>query len=1301
MEKIPFDNFIINLDVSGNIGFSTGILLEMLLNNVKKNVHIINYTALDIKSLIDGYSSDDKTNDPNIEKKIIVAMDTPMNFVSIEAYAKKLGADDYLFVVGGERLISFSDTPAIIKTKFNDLTRNLHFMESGNWNHFANEIDKLYGDMQNDLLGIFFNVFIDLSSRDLVLSLIEKSDNFSITCIEVLNQDENYELLQRDLFSKFEGSSLAEIFTMLKKNKDKLDNNTYIYMTALTYMQHGDFTKSVETFESNYDNLRNEEKLILADLLISINSKKRAEQILNELFKVDKYQRGLIQSILRLHNDNSNSSKKKDWIEIGMELDPLNPVVLEHYGNWLSNSGDYLGAAKIFREIRDMMDSSPYYELVARVNDLFNSPQKSTVAESYINNVLEGNPELKNEAKYRLARYLIENKGSFYTAYSVLKETDFKFDKPRVIEIAKLKLDILEDVVTGSAAMRKLKPFEKLRDANLLREERTNVLLESIPILATSANGYLTWRSFIANSQLDDTWKKSILFQLKTRIPVIFSKDFSKILEQSYIKNFKSESIKSEVYEGILLLRKVKSGEFSIEEGFDNIEEFIDVILTVSELYGDINSKLWSRYYLSIILGQLGETQLANNIALSIFEYYPRIKDYQLKKMCVYLGLIAWGNSQYRLGREVEGIICVISASQLAGELNEYLPLVEEGVNIIARFLSDNRVLINEGNNIWIKEFSESLSEHNTSLNHMSYFINNKSSLIISELENEIKSSQFKDLEWAGKIVNLIAAYMENSQEDEAFDLLENYGEETLELLSSRIDIRYRIILSWSQIYFNKANKKCFTKSLVLLEKAIEDIEKHRSKVYHKEERSSVGSSAQKIYRFYIQVCSLLFGLSDTSESEKKDMERKLKGVFQKISLRSIIEQKNYNVTNVVTKDMEQLVERKKILTEEYNNLFQENSDDIDLINYKVEEIENITKVLINEHPHFKPLPYFQEIDFNEIQTNLENGEVFYQYVVTPLTVVTLLITKDSIDFKTKLISSEAISLEELSKLFSRLIQDDEEYEDEIKVINENISHAIAEELIRYVTSNKTSRVYLMQDYNMGLFPLLISNIGDDNLINKVNSIINVIDYSLVGNRNKSENKNGFFKVLNRVVGKPTDTSLKIIDEWLKKSTDDSFMLIENNSDNFTMLSDLTASEDITTVIIYGHGVPDPQGSLIDGAQGIEGQKKLIRIEDIINQLHNVKNLILISCRGGSPYSGSHENSTGTWAAMLENFKGNIISCKWDVPTKSSIFIINEMMEQIKYKNVNIDEALILAQRKAREHYGNPMYWGGIEFWKN
>lgn len=43
--------------------------------------------------------------------------------------------------------------------------------------------------------------------------------------------------------------------------------------------------------------------------------------------------------------------------------------------------------------------------------------------------------------------------------------------------------------------------------------------------------------------------------------------------------------------------------------------------------------------------------------------------------------------------------MCNISIS-IGRKLNEYLPLVEEGVNIIARFLSDNRALINEGDKL-------------------------------------------------------------------------------------------------------------------------------------------------------------------------------------------------------------------------------------------------------------------------------------------------------------------------------------------------------------------------------------------------------------------------------------------------------------------------------------------------------------------------------------------------------------------------------------------------------------------------
>ncbi|NGY85236.1 hypothetical protein F6Y05_02150 [Bacillus megaterium] len=155
MENIPFDNFTINLDVSRKVEWSTGFLFNMLLDNVRNNIHIINYTSLDLDKLINKYNSDFNKDEPDIRQKIVIAKDIPMNFVSLETYAENLSVDDYLFIIGGERLISFSKTSSIISTKFNGRNANLHFMDYENWGVFVDEIDKLYGDMQKSLQGIF------------------------------------------------------------------------------------------------------------------------------------------------------------------------------------------------------------------------------------------------------------------------------------------------------------------------------------------------------------------------------------------------------------------------------------------------------------------------------------------------------------------------------------------------------------------------------------------------------------------------------------------------------------------------------------------------------------------------------------------------------------------------------------------------------------------------------------------------------------------------------------------------------------------------------------------------------------------------------------------------------------------------------------------------------------------------------------------------------------------------------------------------------------------------------------------
>lgn len=56
--------------------------------------------------------------------------------------------------------------------------------------------------------------------------------------------------------------------------------------------------------------------------------------------------------------------------------------------------------------------------------------------------------------------------------------------------------------------------------------------------------------------------------------------------------------------------------------------------------------------------------------------------------------------------------------------------------------------------------------------------------------------------------------------------------------------------------------------------------------------------------------------------------------------------------------------------------------------------------------------------------------------------------------------------------------------------------------------------------------------------------------------------------------------------------------------------------------------------------------------------------------------------------------------CKWDVNTKSSIYIVERALKYIS-ENVKLDEALLLAIKEAKEKYKDVIYWSGVEFWMN
>ena len=157
-----FDNFTINIDLSGDLDFSSGFLYQILVNNVRNKVHIINFSPVDIETIIHKYNNN-FNSDPtfatiDIENRTIIVKGISKSIAKVYSYSNTLTIDDYLLIIGGEQLIGYSETVPVIETKICHSIVKSHLMDTENWNEFILKVDQLYGDMQNSVQGIVMNL---------------------------------------------------------------------------------------------------------------------------------------------------------------------------------------------------------------------------------------------------------------------------------------------------------------------------------------------------------------------------------------------------------------------------------------------------------------------------------------------------------------------------------------------------------------------------------------------------------------------------------------------------------------------------------------------------------------------------------------------------------------------------------------------------------------------------------------------------------------------------------------------------------------------------------------------------------------------------------------------------------------------------------------------------------------------------------------------------------------------------------------------------------------------------------------
>lgn len=1287
------DDFTICLGQYENDKANLLFWLQVLIKKVKGKIYIINFSKVSVTEFAHKcrkkWDEDDFVDKYSFDKKVVFEENLSCSMDFIYSYAENINIDDYILLIGAEKLVPYSECKKVINTKYNGLTINASLMQDEDWKTFCLWLDKFYGDFQQKLQGIIVNIGVDKNTKPIILSLLNKSENMSIISSEPLENKKSSNNIIKIFYDKITECKYDEMIEFLDENKNEVDNITYVIMLSQVYAYFGLRTKAIKLLEENYDSLPNESKKLLVDLSYLENGKKsECKEILDEIFKEDRFLKDLMPSILRVYDEDSDDIKEK-WIDIALKIDPNNPKVIEYYGNWLSHKKKYADASKVFRNLRVILNNQ-YYEIVARINDILSNPPQSLLdIERYILQAVQEYPELHNEAIFRLVIYFREISKSEYITYNLLNNIDYNYDEELIYKLLNVKLDILSDIVSASKALGKLKPHTKENHAKKINIERIKCIKKSINTLAKQPKGYIDWRRFIDNCQSQNGWSEVVYCELGTCIGQLDELDLNRLVNNSFIRKVESCSDDEKIYLGIKLLRRIKTGEF-----YEcNVDDVIIGLLKYAEIEHSEEGKLWVRYYASIIYSLRGNVQLANNYALTILEYY-NIVSKKNKDVCILLGVMSWANSQFRIGREIEGIICVMSCIEYIAKVNEIYPVLEEGLNIVGRFFLDNKSIEEKKDKEHIAAILKSLSRYNKSLVVSGSFMSNSLEELANKLKDKIFNCREKDIEWAGDITNLIAIYIKKREETKAVELIRDNYKQIIELYKTRMDLRYKLAENWAQILFLGVapSIETYTIAKELLEVAIKDIESKRN-VYHKEERAIIGDVSKKIYKMYIEITTLMANTIGMKTISKNQQLKILESSLIKISPRAILEQKKYNQEKVINKIVADKESEFLKLKEQYNILYKKNLGISDELNNLASKIEKLQEYLKLNHPYYRPLPKLEEISFEEIKNVLKDAEVFYQYIRLDIMIIEILITSKKIEISHQLLDVEVID-KSLTKLNEGIYKDDANISEEIKILSKYFGNQI----IGYCKNNEVNKIYVMPDISLGTYNLNMCKYDDVSLIDKTKSIINILDYNVLRNKKDSLDCDN---IVNRIFGNENDGNLKLINSSLQKNINENFYIVDNIDDEIDTLRKVISDTKADTLLLYGHGVSDPNGDNISGSLGIQGKRKIIHVGNIVSDLNAIKNIVLISCKGGVPLNTNLESSTGSWAELFESFKGNIIMCKWDINTESSIFIIEKILTHIKIERLKLSESLILAIREAKDKYKNPSYWAGIELWMN
>ncbi|MEB2280044.1 hypothetical protein LAV73_08510 [Lysinibacillus xylanilyticus] len=1302
MEKVSEQAFTAILNNYPEMEFNilTHVINEIIEKQEEVNIIIISFN-LNIEDIKQYFRNCIKQNifSENIISTLNIYQMKSIDINEMQNY--KSNEEDIFIILGGEKTCNVvEDTPIYFGNKSQNEAFKFFLPDQLDIKKGIKDFHTWFE--RNSSHGKMIVIFETIKKKmDQILEEFKTSD---LEIVAFTSQiDESYYDYIKEAFVTIATRKLSDSLSYIETLKEKISNENYIFLKFLSYLDNGYKENALKIASENYKILSDEQIILYANVLNSSHFYSEAYNILLPVFSKNKLVPGLLKEML-ISTKFMDESKRKKFIEENNEYLGKEVFLMQECANFYSSIKEYKLAGIYNRSIYNLI-KDPYFDLIARICEIKDNPPKDVnSAEAYLYS-LRGSVE-DNELYYRTAMVCRDVYNSLYKFNENLKlitlDYDFEFSNKVVNE----RLRLLQDDTLVEQAL-KLKPYAKERDLTELIKKRIDVLVEGLEYLFLEDHAYINLQEFLDHSQSETKWYKSISYRLEKELikwnnttldgvhdilnePKVISVDGKKINLNNLVEL--SQELK---YKDILLDEKEDFLRHSIIIASSNTDDLCENLL---------------RYETSLIMSYAGEYQKSNDFSISILNKSVRKQDINEKKFLLSLGLSSWGISQYKLGRKIEGIICIIVSINISLELKKYYA-ISDGLTILFLFFNNDLKGHPTLKNLFVEFREKYIRKFNIGVDYDLFEVEKLMTLkkwdqAKALLEQMLNSRELTNINDATNAVNYINTCLALNEKEKANNFLRSNIWCIINLFEQRLDNRWKVIGQFAELLFKRLlvddndSDNSYYNDLILAKEilsiAMGDLEIQRSKMFHLQERLHFTEQTKRVVSLYIDITMILYNLKETPIIKKHEFEIELVSTIFKYSSRAIAEKKSENIY-VPNKDLELKAERYFSLYDELLNL----NIDIESPEYaeKTREFEKIQVELLSEHPNFKKMPIVESISIEAIQKVLID-EVFFQLYLTEVSLITITITADS--FK---ISSAFIDVDEFKQTLVDLgekLSASEDVEIQGKMYVNTLCLKLTKILygdLVEVINQGIKNIIVCQDMEIPFFTPSLMCTKDGWTIKKIDSLINIVSPNEFANRISKNNlyiKTKYISIGSKKATK--DFAISKALDWTKSNREKFNMVIEDFGDNSEYLLEILDKENVDLFTFIAHGVEDAEVSQkVSGAIKVLGpHKRYISIDELKMISSKVKSVFLLTCRSGQPIDDYQKGESVWKAIVIQN--SNAVLCRWDVSVNSGLIVLEEIIDK---NTETLSSSVINAQRKllASNDYCSPSYWACFEVW--